>query len=479
MAQIFISYSRKDLAFVEQLAADLKNAGYDAWYDVSGLRGGSRWRFEIENAIKASQFAIFVLSPNSIASEWVEREFLYCSNRKRKLIPLMYQACELPLSYLNLNYIDVEGDNYKRNFPEVLRALGGQPGTSASQKELKDIPLEPVPRKVINANPVVLVAALVAIGVIIGSILLVRRYAFPPAQIVLETTPTSSMTATATEMVTLTPAPTLTPALLTSTPAVALPGDFWISYNSNRNGNLDLFLLNPATGETRAVITDLSHDKVGTWSPNGKLLAFESNRRGSSYQIYLFNEDQGVVKQLTEAAACNNWAPNWSPDGEKLVFYSNCENNQRNVYTMNRDGSGRQRLTSGSGENRYPIFSPDGASITFTSSRNGRDQIFLMDSDGSNQRLIADGCSSSFSPDGEWLWFSTRCDDSDIKRIGVDGTNLSTMGSVFGNSPFVSPDGEFVVFQANDDIWVMRIDGSAPTQLTAGSEVDGAPSWRP
>jgi hypothetical protein len=54
MAQVFISYSRKDLSFVEQLAADLKNAGYEVWYDVSGLRGGSRWRFEIENAIRNS-----------------------------------------------------------------------------------------------------------------------------------------------------------------------------------------------------------------------------------------------------------------------------------------------------------------------------------------------------------------------------------------------------------------------------------------
>lgn len=479
MAQIFISYSRRDLAFVEQLAADLKNAGYDVWYDVSGLRGGSRWRFEIENAIKASQFAIFVLSPSSIASEWVEREFLYCSNRKRKLIPLMYQACELPLSYLNLNYIDVEGDNYKRNFPEVLRALGSQQGTSFPQKELEDIPFKPVPKKTINISPAFLAAALVAIGMIIGSGLLMRRYLFPPVQPVIEMTPTSSMTVTTTPTVTLTPTPTITSAVPTSTLSPALLGDFWISYNSNRSGNLDIFLLDPATGETRAVITDLSHDKVGTWSPDGKLLAFESNRRGGSYQIYLFNEDQGAVRQLTEAAECNNWAPNWSPDGEKIVFYSNCENNQRNVYTMNRDGSGRQRLTTGSGENRYPVFSPHGDSITFTSSRNGRDQIFLMNIDGSDQRAIVNGCGSSFSPDGEWLWFSTRCDDSDIKRILIDGTNLSTIGSVFGNSPLVSPDGEFVVFQANDDIWVMRIDGSAPTQLTSGSEVDGAPSWRP
>jgi hypothetical protein len=93
--QVFISYSRKDLAFVEQLADDLKKAGVDVWYDVSGIRGGTRWRVEIENAVRNSQCTIVVLSPDSIASEWVDREFLFASNLKRKIIPLYYRPCEL------------------------------------------------------------------------------------------------------------------------------------------------------------------------------------------------------------------------------------------------------------------------------------------------------------------------------------------------------------------------------------------------
>src|SRR5574338_828887 len=116
MAQVFLSYSRKDLPFVEQLATDLKNAGFDVWYDLSGIEGGSRWRIEIENALRNSQFAIVVLSLDSVASEWVEREFLFASNLKRRILPLYYRPCELPLNYLDLNYIDVQGDNYRKNF---------------------------------------------------------------------------------------------------------------------------------------------------------------------------------------------------------------------------------------------------------------------------------------------------------------------------------------------------------------------------
>src|SRR5688500_16813130 len=129
---------------------------------------------------------------------------------------------------------------------------------------------------------------------------------------------------------------------------------------------------------------------------------------------------------------------------------------------MNRDGSGRKKLTTSSGEDQFPAFSPDGNSITFTSTRNSRHQILLMNVDGSNQRVVADGCSSTFSPDGNWLWFSTKCSDSDIQRIQIDGEDLSTVGTVFGYNPSLSPDGQLVVFQFNDDIWIMGVDGSNP-----------------
>ena len=130
MTQVFISYSRKDISFINRLAADLKNAGLDIWYDVSRIAGGARWRSEIENALRNSQYVIVVLSPDSIVSEWVEREFLFSSNLKRKIIPIMYRACEVPLNYVDLNYIDVQGENYAKNFEGLLRALNvGSPPT--------------------------------------------------------------------------------------------------------------------------------------------------------------------------------------------------------------------------------------------------------------------------------------------------------------------------------------------------------------
>ena len=127
MTQVFISYSRKDLAFVERLAEDLQAAGLDVWYDLSGLDGGTRWGREIQNAIQQSQIFVVVLSPNSIDSEWVEKEFMYANSLKRKIIPLLYQPCETPMWFINLHFIDVQGTNYDRHFWIILKAMGVKP----------------------------------------------------------------------------------------------------------------------------------------------------------------------------------------------------------------------------------------------------------------------------------------------------------------------------------------------------------------
>lgn len=483
MAQVFISYSRKDLSFVEELALDLKNAGFDVWYDVSGIGGGSRWRLEIESAIRNSQFAITVLSPDSIASEWVEREFLFASRLNRKIIPLLYRQCELPLNYLNLNYIDVQGSNYDKNFAELLRALNQYSTSPHWQKMPAVASVNAAPAKEKNTKRLLAVfgIAFVIFGLAVVSPFLIKWIIPPSTATVAPEVPSDAPTI---EIADQSGAVTITltspPVLPEITASPALSSEFWITYNSDINGNRDIFLLNPVTGETQGVITDRYHDKVGTWSPDGKFLAFESSRVDPNYyQIYLYEIERGLTILLTEFTDCSNLAPTWSPDGKRIVFYSTCENDKRDIYMMNRDGSGRKKLTSGPGENKFPILSPNGNSITFTSTRSGRDQVWLMNADGSNQRVLADGCSSTFSPDGNWIWFSTRCGDSDIQRIRSDGTGLSTIGSLFGQNPSVSPDGQFVVFQSNDDIWIMGVDGSNPIQLTSGGALDGAPSWSP
>jgi hypothetical protein len=215
MAQVFISYSRRDLTFVSQLISDLKETGVDVWYDLSGLEGGSRWRIEIQNAIQNSEYVIVVLSPDSVKSEWVEREYMYAENLKKKVLPIMYRECELPLGFLNLNFIDVQGANYARNFEKITRFLN----TSS-------LPLPSLERNSRKKRQNVASFALVGVVVVLGvsTMFLLFNNARPrdrvpdsndtntPAQIILP--PTSS---SETDMETATEPPTSIPPTATIT----------------------------------------------------------------------------------------------------------------------------------------------------------------------------------------------------------------------------------------------------------------------
>jgi hypothetical protein len=124
MSQIFISYSRKDIAFVRKLAGDLEKAGYSVWWDVSGLRGGDDWVRVIPAAIRASDTFVVVLSPNSAVSEWVEKEYTQALHLRRKIIPIMLEESDVPFGLNNINYIDFTCDDYGVNLNKLLSALG-------------------------------------------------------------------------------------------------------------------------------------------------------------------------------------------------------------------------------------------------------------------------------------------------------------------------------------------------------------------
>ena len=130
MQQIFISYSRKDMSFVRKLAGDLEKAGYDVWWDLTDLRGGDDWVRVIPAAIESSQHFIIVLSPNSVESEWVRKEYTQALSLRRKIIPIMLEATGVPFALNTINYVNFTSDDkYVDNFNSLLSALGytGEP----------------------------------------------------------------------------------------------------------------------------------------------------------------------------------------------------------------------------------------------------------------------------------------------------------------------------------------------------------------
>ena len=327
-----------------------------------------------------------------------------------------------------------------------------------------------------------------------------------------------------------TPGPTNTPrATATLWPPLSGSGGGMIAFVSNRSGNQDLWIMNADGSDQRQLTTDPAQDGWPRWSPDGKQMAFQSNRNGA-LNIYVADVlggsqiDDGAPQQLTTGKpGRDSWEPAWSPDGKQLAFSAQQAAGSE-IFLMNPDGTGRQRLTENRAIDGSPAWSPDGRQIAFFSSRDavpaqgdavpdqgGNWEIYVMDADGSHVLRLTDqpgqDHSPAWSPDGARIAFvSERDGNEEIYLMNPDGTSLQrlTHNEAEDWYPAWSPDGKRIAFSSSRDaavlgqggavsdqggavpdpggsqeIYVMNADGSNPQRLTNNQAEDWGPAWRP
>jgi Tol biopolymer transport system component len=229
------------------------------------------------------------------------------------------------------------------------------------------------------------------------------------------------------------------------------------------------------------------------------LIAFSSNRDTLSQedvlqQIYVMNADGSNLIRLTTSEGDDN-DPAWSPDGARIAFSSTRDGGgpammgiPAEIYVMNADGSDPTRLTSDSG-NYDPAWSPDGTRIVFSSSRGtGVDEIHIMNADGSNPIVVtsSDGAFDDdapvWSPDGSKIAFSSNRErQTEIFVVDPDGTNLTRLTTDGALDPAWSPDGTQIVFETGYEIATMNADGTGLTPLSEPPDMasDREPDWQP
>ena len=298
----------------------------------------------------------------------------------------------------------------------------------------------------------------------------------------------------------------LTPPAEGTPPITAAPGvepAGHIVYTCFDGASDDLCLMAADGSGQQVIADDPATDWYAALGPRGEQVVFSSRRTGA-FEIYRLSLAGGEPQQLTRGLG-GNYAPELSPDGTRIVFASSV-NGKLDLYVMGADGGNVTRLTDHPADDIDPTWSPDGTQVAFASNRTGTNELYIMEvpagpgAPGQNVRQVTSGSDmqeggrSDWSPDGSTLaFYAGDPGDKNLFLVPVAcagqpggcGPEAYTRLTDGGNNkaPSFSPDGQWIAFASNlygdNDVFIMRVDGTGWRQLTSQTEADWQPRWGP
>lgn len=120
--KIFLSYSRRELGFVDDLVSKLEEKKYDVWLDYRVLIPGSPWKEQIDKGLNESDTVLLVVSKAALASQYVALEWQHFLQMKKRLILLIFEAVDLPKELEKFEWIDFRG-SYQKGLTELFSQL--------------------------------------------------------------------------------------------------------------------------------------------------------------------------------------------------------------------------------------------------------------------------------------------------------------------------------------------------------------------
>ncbi len=240
-----------------------------------------------------------------------------------------------------------------------------------------------------------------------------------------------------------------------------------------------------AVGEPEKLIAATRENSRGAWSPDGRSIAFNSDRSGDM-NIWISQSEDGSARALTSGPG-GDFQPRFSPDGERIVFFSSREGSA-DIWTAEVRTGRLRRLTSGPAIDVNPVFSPDGRHIAYASDQGGRLEVWVMGADGRQARPLTQvGVAGHFllwTPESDALLFRCPAPSSRTMRVALSGSDPEPTAEVVGGAHMsFSPDGARILdVLGHKALWVSPLVSGSPEKVFEFTDPDvriDYPFWSP